>query len=137
MADQALKDAILNGNAAFDTYEQLIRSNGGSLQTRGFLVGQHYIAQIGKLVQRIDDFEQLKPWFIANVFEYQPGTTGEEQDSVPDQVHCPVCKSTQLHAGQRGYDFWKGGIFGSGQVVITCLRCGNKFQPGSSIAPQG
>jgi hypothetical protein len=48
----------------------------------------------------------------------------------PDQaIKCPKCHSTQVHADKRGWSFLSGFI-GSSRVVITCLRCGNKFRPG-------
>jgi ribosomal protein S27E len=46
------------------------------------------------------------------------------------EVQCIACGSTQVHSGSRGNSFWRGGIFGSAQVVITCLKCGQKFRPG-------
>jgi ribosomal protein S27E len=46
------------------------------------------------------------------------------------EIQCVKCGSTQLHTGARGYSFMRGGIFGSGQVIITCLKCGHKFLPG-------
>lgn len=46
-----------------------------------------------------------------------------------ESVRCPKCKSTQLHAGQRGWNFWDG-WFGSSSIVITCLSCGHGFKPG-------
>lgn len=46
------------------------------------------------------------------------------------EVQCIKCGSTQVHSGQRGYSFLRGGIFGSSQIIITCLRCGQKFHPG-------
>ena len=49
-----------------------------------------------------------------------------------DEVKCLKCGSTQIHAGKRGYDFFRGGIFGSSQVFITCLKCGHRFKPGDS-----
>lgn len=47
-----------------------------------------------------------------------------------DEVHCINCGSTQVHAEKRGYSFLWGGIFGSSQIIITCLMCGQKFRPG-------
>ena len=47
-----------------------------------------------------------------------------------DELQCIKCGSTQLHSGPRGYSFMRGGIFGSAKVVITCLKCGQKFWPG-------
>lgn len=46
-----------------------------------------------------------------------------------EPVKCPSCGSTQIHADQRGWSLWSGPL-GSGKVVITCLKCGNRFGPG-------
>ena len=45
-----------------------------------------------------------------------------------DAVCCPRCGSAQVHAGRRGWS-WATGFFGSGKVVITCLKCGQRFGP--------
>ena len=45
-----------------------------------------------------------------------------------DKIHCPRCGSTEYHAGARGYSIWTG-FLGSGQTVITCLKCGYKWKP--------
>lgn len=46
-----------------------------------------------------------------------------------DQVKCPKCGSTQIHAEKRGWSpMW--GMIGSGKIVLTCLKCANKFEPG-------
>jgi len=59
-------------------------------------------------------------------------------------IQCPKCKSTQLTANKKGFGLGKaaagglllgpvgllGGLFGSGKVKITCLKCGNVFRPG-------
>ena len=44
-------------------------------------------------------------------------------------VTCPKCGSTQIHAEKRGWNLLTGFI-GSGQIVLTCLKCGHKFKPG-------
>jgi DNA-directed RNA polymerase subunit RPC12/RpoP len=46
-----------------------------------------------------------------------------------DKVKCPKCGSDQVHAGKRGWNAWTGFI-GSGKIIITCLKCGHKFEPG-------
>lgn len=46
-----------------------------------------------------------------------------------DEIKCPKCGSTQVHAGKRGWNIWTGAI-GSSKIVITCLKCGHKFKPG-------
>lgn len=46
-----------------------------------------------------------------------------------DKVRCPKCGSDQVHAGKRGWNTWTGFI-GSGKIIITCLKCGHKFEPG-------
>lgn len=61
-----------------------------------------------------------------------------------NEVKCPKCGSTQLTANKKGYSIKKGligmaftggvgllgGLFGSGDITITCLVCGNSFKPG-------
>lgn len=61
-----------------------------------------------------------------------------------DQIKCPKCKSTQIHAEKQGFSAGKavagaivaGGIglaaggIGSDKIVITCLKCGHQFKPG-------
>lgn len=47
-----------------------------------------------------------------------------------DAVKCPKCSSTQVHAEKRGWRLTTG-FFGSSKIYITCLKCGNQFQPGS------
>jgi len=44
-------------------------------------------------------------------------------------AYCPKCYSTNLSANKRG---WKlsTGLLGSSKIVVTCLKCGNKFKPG-------
>ena len=46
-----------------------------------------------------------------------------------DEIKCPKCKSTQVHAGKRGWNLMTG-LLGSGAVIMTCLKCGHKFKPG-------
>ena len=60
------------------------------------------------------------------------------------ELKCPRCKSTQLHAGQKGFGLGKaaagglllgpvgllGGMIGSKKVMVTCLKCGFKWQAG-------
>jgi hypothetical protein len=46
-----------------------------------------------------------------------------------DPIKCPRCRSTQIQAGTRGWNIWTG-IIGSHKVVLTCLKCGFRFNPG-------
>lgn len=61
-----------------------------------------------------------------------------------EQIKCPACKSTQIHADRKGFGVGKalvggaiagpvgllaGGI-GSSKVKITCLKCGHSWKPG-------
>jgi len=61
-----------------------------------------------------------------------------------ETIKCPRCRSTQLHAGNKGFGLGKaaaggvllgpvgllGGLIGSKKVMITCLKCGYKWQAG-------
>ena len=42
---------------------------------------------------------------------------------------CPYCKSSQIHAGKRGWSMTTG-IIGSSKIVVTCLDCGKESKPG-------
>ena len=44
----------------------------------------------------------------------------------PQGLKCPRCGSTQVQIGKRGWK-WTTGMIGSGNTVVTCLQCGNKF----------
>jgi len=67
-----------------------------------------------------------------------------QSDRSNDTLKCPRCHSAQLHAGDRGFGLGKaaaggvllgpvgllGGLIGSKKVMITCLKCGHKWQAG-------
>lgn len=63
-----------------------------------------------------------------------------------EEIVCPKCYSNQINANQRGFNTTTGalglvtsgamsgiayGSLGSGKTIITCLQCGNKFEPGN------
>jgi hypothetical protein len=64
----------------------------------------------------------------------------------PNQVCCPKCGSNQITAQKKGFSGKKavagvvltGGIgllagtIGSDKIKITCLNCGNQFNPGDN-----
>lgn len=67
-----------------------------------------------------------------------------------EQIRCPKCGSTQIHAEKRGFKTGRavaGGIvtgniivamtaggIGKNNIELTCLKCGNKFKPGEGIS---
>lgn len=64
------------------------------------------------------------------------------------EIRCPYCGSDQLYTDKKGYSLKKGitgmlltggvgllaGLFGSNKVIITCLSCGKKFNPGDATS---
>ena len=48
-----------------------------------------------------------------------------------EKIRCPKCESTEVHAEKKGWSLLTG-LIGSGDIVITCLKCGKKFKPGDS-----
>lgn len=65
-----------------------------------------------------------------------------------EPIKCPKCGSTQITANKKGFSGTKaatgiiiaGGIglaagdIGSNKIIITCLKCGHQFKPGSQIS---
>ena len=51
-----------------------------------------------------------------------------------EEVKCPKCGSSKIHTEKRGWNMWLGFI-GSGQIMITCLKCAHKFKPGQTSTP--
>ena len=61
------------------------------------------------------------------------------------QIVCPKCGSNQINSGKDGFKLGQavggaillgplgllGGLAGSNTVMVTCLRCANKWAPGS------
>ena len=64
---------------------------------------------------------------------YVEDTISENQINIfyaiaDDQIRCPLCNSTQVTTGKRGYSLvW--GFLGSGSTVNRCAKCGNKWKP--------
>lgn len=68
----------------------------------------------------------------------------EEQD---EKLYCPHCGSSQLVANKKGFGLGKAvtgavltggvgllaGFIGSGNVKITCLKCGKTMKPGELL----
>ena len=50
-------------------------------------------------------------------------------ENYDEPVRCPRCKSSQIHAGRLGWNLATG-LLGSGQIVLTCMKCGHRFWPG-------
>ncbi|TYQ14669.1 UNVERIFIED_CONTAM: tellurium resistance protein TerD [Acetivibrio alkalicellulosi] len=63
-----------------------------------------------------------------------------------DEIKCPKCGSNQITAGNKGFGLGKaaaggillgpvgllGGLVGSKKVMITCLKCGSKWEAGKA-----
>lgn len=68
----------------------------------------------------------------------------EREARMKTEIRCPKCGSNQFTAGSKGFGLGKaaagglllgpvgllGGFIGSGQVTLSCLRCGNKWKAG-------
>jgi len=92
-------------------------------------------AELGN--QRERPMLQLREEEVGPAVEAAPVERGK--------VACPRCGSTQVSGGQKGYRSGRaaagclllgpvgllGGLFGSGEVMATCLNCGHQWKPGS------
>ena len=70
----------------------------------------------------------------------------EKKAEAEKPVECPKCKSTQISASKKGFSVGKaiggalilgpfglvGGFAGSGDLKLTCIKCGHNWQ----ITPQ-
>jgi hypothetical protein len=54
--------------------------------------------------------------------------------TVQGELRCPRCDSTQVQPEKPRLGLWSG-ISGRSKIVMTCLQCGNKFQPGDVNNP--
>jgi len=65
-----------------------------------------------------------------------------------DIVKCPKCNSVSLSVNQKGFSVGKAitgvmflpggllwGLHGRNKLIITCLKCGYKFKPGTKPNP--
>ena len=70
----------------------------------------------------------LKIEVDAKIFDSATTLTYVNPVKDKDKICCPKCGSLEYHTGSRGYSLFTGFI-GSGKVVMTCLRCGNRWKP--------
>jgi RNA polymerase subunit RPABC4/transcription elongation factor Spt4 len=66
------------------------------------------------------------------------------QGSVEEPIRCPRCGSTQVTANKKGFGVGKAlvggfltggvgllaGFLGSGEVMVTCVKCGKQWKAG-------
>lgn len=57
---------IAQGTASIETYTDVASILGGSLTPMGFLVGMHYVVELGGVKTRVEKFENLQQWFLDN-----------------------------------------------------------------------
>lgn len=62
------------------------------------------------------------------------------------EIKCSKCGSTQLNTNNKGFGLGKaaagaillgpvgllGGVWGSNQIMLTCLKCGHRWKPGKA-----
>ena len=67
-----------------------------------------------------------------------------ENEAEPAPIKCPQCGSAQIAGGTKGFSGGKAvgfailagpvgllaGLHGSKRIVVSCLNCGHKWQPG-------
>lgn len=57
---------IEQGTASMETYIDVASLLGGSLTPAGFLLGMHYVVDLGGVSSRVEKFEDLRQWFLDN-----------------------------------------------------------------------
>lgn len=61
-------ESIRVGRATFETYAELLAAVGGSIESKGFLFGMHYVVNYGGHQVRVDRFDDLQGWVTKSVF---------------------------------------------------------------------
>ncbi len=64
---RALRAQIQQGNATVETYMEVAAAHGGSLTPKGFLFNMHYLVDLGSVQGRVNDFADLRQWFLDNM----------------------------------------------------------------------
>jgi len=77
-------------------------------------------------------------------FVQETKSAAQTRTNNDSNIRCPQCTSTQITAGNKGFGLGKaaagslllgplgllGGFMGSKKIMITCLKCGNKWEAG-------
>lgn len=91
-----------------------------------------------------DGIARIRAMATSPRSEIRKPAAGNIRSKVEGVVCCPKCGSTTLSANKKGYGVGKAaaGVFfagpvgaiaggiGANKIEITCLNCGNKFNPG-------
>lgn len=73
-----------------------------------------------------EEFDTKKKELLGSKTATNVPQTAEPVQVKEDVVCCPKCGSTEFHHGKRGWNIFTG-LIGSGKIVMTCLKCGNKW----------
>lgn len=88
-----------------------------------------------------DEFPAWTREFSLSAFDELAAQT--EQSTDQDAVYCPRCQSSQLMVSKKGFDVGSaavgallfgsvglaGGMIGSNEVMLSCIKCGHQWQP--------
>ena len=127
-ANELATEIVTKLNAAISRYKQ-----GGSASvvseadTIATLKQYKELLDSGILTQ--DEFEAKKKQLLEGQTAAAVAPVSAEKSNpaqTSDAVCCPKCGSTEFHSGKRGWKLLTG-LLGSSKVVMTCLKCGYKW----------
>ncbi len=131
-ANELATEIVTKLNAAIIKFKQsgaASASGVSELDTIAALKQYKELLDSGVITQ--DEFDAKKKQLLegqpaAAVSHVSAESTNHENSS--DAVCCPKCGSTEFHSGKRGWNIWTG-LLGSSKVIMTCLKCGHKWNP--------
>src|ERR1700722_16940334 len=86
----------------------------------------HFCPSCGKPVEAGPAPAAIAPPVPQPQFSGQSAQPAAVPGTNQQGLTCPRCGSTRVQAEKRGWK-WTTGMIGSGNLVNTCLQCGNKF----------
>jgi len=104
-----------------------------------------YCPSCGKAIKKV---AVICPYCKTQVNEFEIAIP--EVKDKDERIRCPVCSSTQVAPGTKGYDVGKGllwglilffifplgflfGLIGANKTIVTCICCGYKWSAGKKV----
>ena len=152
-----IKSVVKGSAAVMELVRRINRRNNQSIIARCEKCGRETIVPYANTLRPHMPSIELKEVIRCECGEYHnlivaPKNNGNVRSGIDslaktttdESLKCPKCGSVQFYAGDKGFGLGKaavggallgpvgllGGLIGSKKTMITCLKCGHKWQAG-------